>query len=65
MFRVDIYSTVSTGPSEVKKVMIMVFPGLVLVLNVHQLIDYILFLGIYGLVYGGLFSEFSFDHKIN
>lgn len=41
MFRSDIYSTVSTGLSEVKEVMIMVFPGLVLIFNVHELIDYI------------------------
>lgn len=65
MFRGDIYSAVSTGPSEVKKVMVMVFPGLVLTLTIHQLIDYILFLWIYSLVFGGLFSELSFDHRMN
>lgn len=65
MIRGDIYSTMSTDPSEVKKVMIMVFPGLVLTFNVHQLIDYILFLWIYFLVIGGLFFELSFDHRAN
>lgn len=62
MLRGDIYSTVSTGLSEVKKVMIMVFPGLVLTFNVHQLLDYVLFLWVYSLAIGGLFSKLSFDH---
>lgn len=62
MLRGDIYSTVSTGLSEVKKVMIMVFPGLVLTFNVHQLQDYVLFLWVYSLAIGGLFSKLSFDH---
>lgn len=62
MLRGDIYRTVSTGLLEVKKVMIMVFPGLVLTFNVHQLLDYVLFLWVYSLAIGGLFSKLSFDH---